>query len=295
MRRKWAWVVMACVAVLLSLWAQVWCQAEDTPVPQRIVSMAPNITETVFALGQGSRLVGVTDFCVYPPEAAKREKIGGFFNPNLEKLAALEPDLVLLQGRHQKVTRFCEVRGIRAVHVAMDSIATIYSGILDLGAVLGVSHKARSLCNTIKEKLEAVRERAARFPKRKVFISLGRSMGSMTSLYTVGGTSFLSEVLGIAGGENIFADVNQPYPEASKESLMVRAPDVILEMRPGDILSQEQRAELMSEWQAFHHLPAVVQGNIRIVTENFVLIPGPRVGDVAHILADALRREGPND
>jgi iron complex transport system substrate-binding protein len=263
-------------------------QVDNGKVARRIVSMAPNITETVFALGVGDRVVGVTDFCVYPPQAKGLPKVGGFFNPNLERLAALQPDLVVLQGRHDKVDRFCAARNIPALHVEMDSLSGIYSGIRDLGEALGARDQAAGLCIAIKNELEAVRADVSGRNKKKVFVSLGRAMGSMANLYTVGGTSFLSEILEIAGGENIFRDVTLPYPEASKESLIKRAPDVILEMRPGETISPEDRRRIIAEWQIFRNIPAVSHGDIQIVTEDFVLVPGPRVAAIARILAGAI-------
>jgi iron complex transport system substrate-binding protein len=257
-------------------------------VPKRIISMGPNITETVFALGRGDCLVGVTDFCIYPAEARALPRVGGFFNPNLEKMTALRPDLVVLQGRHEKVDGFCRAKQIAALHVAMDSIATIYGGVAALGDALGASREALELCNTIRFELEAVRKAVKRFPRRKVFISLGRAMGSMANLYTVGGPSFLSEVVDIAGGDNIFFDVNQPYPEASKESLLKRAPEVILEMRPGERLSEAQQGRIVAEWNVFGDIPAVVHQRIYVVVEDFVLVPGPRIGKAARVLAQTL-------
>jgi iron complex transport system substrate-binding protein len=253
--------------------------------------MAPNITETVFTLGRGDKLVAVSDFCIFPQETKSLPKIGGFFNPNLERLAALRPDLILLQGEHEKVDRFARSRGIRVVHVNMDSLQTIYSGIEKLGTILEAPEAARALCLSIKERLHKFRGKALEFRRKKVFVSLGRAMGSMANLYTIGGPSFLSEVLAIAGGDNIFGDVTQPYPEASKESLIKRAPDVILEIRPGEIISQEQRDRIISEWRVFKKIPAVTHGHIRVITEDYVLIPGPRIGDVAQILMDALHEE----
>jgi len=266
--------------------------ARDAVIAQRVVSMAPNITETIFAVGRGGCLVGVSDFCVFPPGALVLPKVGGFFNPNLERLAALQPDLVILQGKHDKVDRFCRARNIATLHVSMDSLSTIYSGIQELGAALGASARAQELCAKIKNELLAVQKKADRYPKRKVFVSLDRAMGSMANLYTIGGASFLSQVLEIAGGENIFSDVDQPYPEASKESLIKRAPEVILEMRPGETISSEKRRQLVAEWRVFPKIPAVRRGDIHVVAEDFVLIPGPRVVKIARILAEALHGKG---
>jgi iron complex transport system substrate-binding protein len=260
----------------------------DGATAQRIVSMGPNITEIVFALGCGNRLVAVTDFCMYPPEVAGLPKVGGYLNPNLEKLTTLRPDLVLIRGKIEKVDRFCRSRGIPVVRVHMDSLKTIYSGIQHLGRALGVVEKADVLCNTIREALDTVRAKSAAIPATKVFISLGRAMGSMANLYTVGGNSFLSQLVEIGGGINIFADVDQPYPEASKESLIKRSPEVILEMRPGENMTQKKRNQIIAEWGVFDGVPAVTNGRIYVLTQDFLLIPGPRIVETAHTISQTL-------
>ena len=250
--------------------------------------MGPNITEVIFALGCGKRLVAVTDFCVYPPETKALPRIGGYLNPNLERLVALRPDLVLVRGKIEKVVRFCRSRGIRVIPVNMDSLETIYSGIQILGQALVATEKAEDLCSTIKETLDTVKARTVGFPATKVFISLGRSMGSMANLYTVGGKSFLSQLLEIAGGVNIFADVDQPYPEASKESLIKRAPDVILEMRPGENMTHTKRSHVVAEWNVFAGVPAVSNHRVYVLTQDFLLIPGPRIVKTARTFAQTL-------
>lgn len=253
--------------------------------------MAPNITESIFALGCGDKLVGVTDFCIYPAQALALPKVGGFFNPNLEKITVLRPDLIILQGKHEKMDGFCRAKKIPALHVAMDSLDTIYGGIVALGDALDASRQARELNHAIRQELEAVCRDVSGFPRKRVFISLGRAMGSMANLYTVGGSSFLSELVQKAGGDNIFVDVKQPYPEASKESLIKRAPEVILEVRPGEHFTEAQHKQLAAEWDVFSDIPAVADRRIHVVTENFVLVPGPRIGKAARILAQSIHGE----
>ncbi len=264
---------------------------ENETKARRIVSMAPNITETIFALGGGERLIAVTDFCIYPPEAKELPRVGGYFNPNLERLTALHPDLVIVQGKHDKVDRFCRKKGIPVLHVRMDSLSSIYDGILELGRVLNCTERAQKLCAAIRGDLEQIRKNVANRSRKKVFICLGRSPGSMASLYTAGGPSFVSEILQIAGGENIFADVTQPYPEASKESLIKRAPEIIIETRPGENITDVQRRKIISEWNVLGTIPAVADNSVYVMTEDFLLVPGPRVGSAARCLAQTLHKE----
>ncbi|MBE9580357.1 MAG: ABC transporter substrate-binding protein [Proteobacteria bacterium] len=265
--------------------------ARHRPEAQRIVSMAPNITETIFALECGDRLVGVTDFCTYPREARTLPKVGGYYNPNLERLTVLRPDLVVLQGKHEKVDSFCRVKGIRILHVAMDSISSIYGGIVDLGKALQCPERAENLCTSIRKELGAVRTNVAGFARHKVFICLGRAPAGLTSLYTAGGPSFISEILQIAGGDNVFQDVTLPYPEASKESLIKRAPEIIIELRPGEDLSDLRRSQIISEWNILRGVPAISNHKVYVLTENFLLVPGPRVGLAARFLARTLHQD----
>lgn len=258
---------------------------ENGPKVRRIISMAPHITETIFALGCGDRVIAVTDFCVYPPEAKKLPRVGGFYNPNLEKLTALHPDLIILQGKHEKVDRFCRKKEIPVLHVRMDSLSTIYKGIQKLGSVLGCPERAQKLCSAIRDDLDEVKEMTDGRPRKKVFVCLDRSPGSITSLYTVGGPSFVSEILQIAGCKNVFSDVTQPYPEASKESLIKRAPEIIIEARPGQEITDIQRRQIVSDWNVFRAIPAVADKKVFVMTQDFLLVPGPRVGASARCLA----------
>jgi iron complex transport system substrate-binding protein len=267
-------------------------KAADHPsVPRRVVSMGPNLTETIFALGRGDRVVGVTDFSSYPPEAKKLPKVGGYINPNLERITALRPDLVIVRGKYEKVDKYCRSRGIRIVHVNMDNLTSIYQGIYELGRIFGKLEKAQDLCAAIRNQLEKVSREAARYPRQKVFVCLGRAPGSLSSIYTAGRPSFITEILKVAGGDNIFEDVKQPYPEASKESLIRRAPEVILEMRAGEKISESRRRQIIDDWKILGGVPAITKERIYVLTEDFLLVPGPRVGIAASFLLETLQAE----
>ena len=264
---------------------------QDALKARRIVSMAPSITEIIFALEKEDSLVGVTDFCSYPPETRSLPKVGGYLNPNLEKLVTLKPDLVIIQGNHEKLEKFCKKRGISILYVNMDSISTIYQGIETLGRALHCRERARTLRTQISYGLESLQRDVNRATRQKVFICLSRSPGSLANLYTVGGSSFISEILKLAGGVNIFDDVMQPYPEASKESLIKRAPEIIIEMRPGEKISANRRKQIISDWDSFQGVPAIKNKRIHILTEDFILIPGPRVAVAARLIAETLHPE----
>ena len=211
----------------------------STGAPKRIICMSPAVTELVFALGCGENVVGVSDFCTWPSDAMEKEKIGGAFNPNLEKLLSLTPDLIIIQGRCEKVSQFCRNENIPLLQVEVSDIKTIYNDLYLLGQKLGCADQAERLCADIQQTLKEIKLKAAKHRKRLVFFSLGRTSGSLTGLTTIGGKTFLSELINIAGGENIFVDIEQPYPRISKETLLKRAPEIIIEAYPGLALSPE--------------------------------------------------------
>ena len=262
-----------------------------TGTPRRIICMSPAVTELLFALGCGDYIVGVSDFCTWPPETSKKDKIGGTFNPNFEKLTAMTPDLIIIQGRSEKAAQFCRKKNISLLQVEVNDIKTIYNDLNLLGRKLDCAEQAERLCTEIRQTLSEIKAKAAKFRKRRVFFSLGRTSGSLTGLTTVGGKTFLSELIDIAGGENIFADIEQPYPRISKETLLKRAPEIIIEAHPNRLLDPEEQQRLMLDWQTIASLPAVQNGQIRFLTEDYLLIPGPRICQTVRLLARCIHPE----
>ncbi|OPX33984.1 MAG: hypothetical protein B1H11_11635 [Desulfobacteraceae bacterium 4484_190.1] len=305
-QKKIKYLLLLCSIFFLFLTASIYGIARDKPSSiaaaeksaskngnkaERVISMAPNITETIFAIGCGKRVAGVTDFCMYPSEALSLPKVGGYINPNLERLAVLHPDLVIVLGKHEKVDKYCRFRAIPVLHVNMDSLATIYKDIVEIGTALDSSDSAQKLCAEIRNQLKAVSQDTAPYKRQKVFICLGRAPDSFSNIYTAGGSSFISEILNIAGGDNVFEDVTLPYPEASKESIIKRAPEIIIEMRPGQDISDSRRREIVAEWNIFRGIPAVSRHKIYVLSEDYILLPGPRVVAAARLLAKTLHPE----
>lgn len=256
--------------------------------PQRIICMAPNIAETVFAIGAGDRVVGVSEYTVYPPEAVKLPTVGAQYNADLERIASLNPDLVIVQEKHDKVEQLCAQRGIEVMHVKMLRIDTILEGVRQLGDRLGAPENAAALQKRILADLAAVRARVQGLPRTSVFFCVGRNPGSPRGLFATGGTSFLTEIISVAGGRNIYEDVQDSYPQVSAESLVQLAPQVIIESYPSQTLSEAQRKEIVADWSALPGIPAVRDGRIVLLNEDFLVLPGPRIGLIAALLADVL-------
>ena len=233
-------------------------------------------------------MVGVGDHCFHPPEATAKPRCGGTFDPNFEQMLALRPDLVVVQGRAEKAAAFCRRYGIRILHVGIEDLDTLYAGARELGRVAGAEGEAERLVARIHADLDAVARRVAGRGRPKVFLCLGRQAGSLRSLFSAGGPTFLTEMLDAAGGGNVLADVAIRYPTVSKEDLVARAPDVILEIRAGATLSDAVCRQLVADWATLPSLPAVRDGRIHVLTDDFLLLPGPRVAQVARRFADVL-------
>lgn len=253
--------------------------------------MGPHITETVFALGHGGRLIAVGSFDDYPAEAAALPKVGGYINPDLERIGMLNPELLIAAGKSRAITEFAQMKDIPILNIEMDSLATIESGTAEIGRALNAEPQADALRQKINRELDAVRDAVAGKPRPKLLIITMREQHTLNTLYTVSGKSFVSELVEIAGGDNIYKDAPTAYLEASKETVVLNAPEVVLEFHAGEKLDEAEVARFIADWRQLPSLPAVQQGRVYIVTIPYAIRPGPRVGQVARDIARLLHPE----
>ncbi len=254
---------------------------------QRVICAVPNITEIAFALGQGDRVVGVSDFVTYPPEALGKEKIGGYIDPNMERIIALLPDLIIVIGMNSKLISLCEEKGIELLHVEIEDIATLYEGIQTIAAKLDCEPKGSQLIAEMKTGLKNVQQKAEKAGQQPdVFLCISRMEGELTDMFTVTNKAFLGELVQLAGGNNIFGDLNDRYPQISKESLMKREPDVIIETRPEDINQTRSIEDIKNDWKGLHSMPA--SPRVHVVTDDYIKIAGPRIVQSAQRLYDLI-------
>ena len=259
--------------------------------PRRIICMTPSVTETVFALECGDRIIGVSDFCDYPAEAANLEKLGGFINPNLERLLALSPDLIIAQGKSERIIEFCQRENVPFLQVQMSNIESVFHDINQIATALGCPAQAQKLTHQIQDSLDKISSLTATLDRPRVFLSLYRTGGSLTGITTVGGNTFLSELIDIAGGANIFADLQKEYPQISKESLLKRQPDIVIEPYQHDTLNENQIQQRLAEWQELGAIPATQNNRIYFIHESTILKPGPRLAQIADYLARLIHPE----
>jgi iron complex transport system substrate-binding protein len=256
--------------------------------PQRIVSTTPGITEILYALGLGDRVAGVTRFCHYPPEARLKPKIGDFINPNLEAIAALKPDLVIVETNPVRLAERLNALHLRTLEIDQQDVAAIDHSIRAIGAAAGVSQRAEQLTESIRAGLDGVRAQSARLKAPRVMFVVGRMSGRLDGLVVVGRASYLNEVIRIAGGENVFRDALAAYPQVSMEEVMARNPEVILdmgEMSDSGVVTERQQRETVALWtRRLPSLHAVKQHSVFPIVSEMYVIPGPRVGDAAHAI-----------
>jgi iron complex transport system substrate-binding protein len=261
---------------------------------QRIVSTAPSITELLYALGLGDRVVGVTRYCRYPPEAQTKPKIGDYVNPNLEAIAALKPDLVVIQTNPVRLGERLRALHLRSLEINQDNIEAIYNSTRVVGEATGTSPKATQLIATIRGRLEEIHKRAIGVRWSRVMFVIGRSPNRLDGLVVVGRASYLNEVIQLAGGENVFRDAVAAYPEVSLEEVIARNPDVIIDM--GDMsdtvgVTEEHKRSVVSLWQRVSAVAAVKQHRVYPVASDIYVVPGPRVVDAAGAILKMLHPE----
>ncbi len=209
----------------------------------RIVSLAPSVTEIVFALGGGDSLVGATDRCDYPPEARKIARIGGYGAPNVETLLALNPDLVIAVGlEREDVAEVLRRSGIRVLDLRIRNFEELFAAIRQIGAAMDKLQQAEGIVARMRAELEAVTAHNGTKPRGKrpkVFVEIGDH-----PLMTAGGASFLDDLIWRAGGVNAAHDISQAYTSINPEKVIEWNPDVIIVARmgqPGDAAMQLSR------------------------------------------------------
>jgi iron complex transport system substrate-binding protein len=257
--------------------------ALSAAVPERIVSTAPSITELLYALGLGNRVVGVTRFCRYPPEAQLKPKIGDYTSPNLEAIAALRPDLVIVQTNPVHLADRLGALKLRVLEINQENIAAIYKSIFDVGAATGTEHTAMQLAK--------IRNRVSALPRVRMMFVIGRSPNRLDGLVVAGRASYLNEVIEVAGGENVFRDAVAAYPAVSLEEVMARNPEVIVDM--GDMsdtvgVTEEHKRNVIALWDRIPNLAAVKQHRVFAVASDVFVVPGPRAINAAKAFAEML-------
>lgn len=262
--------------------------------PQRIVAMGPNSVEVLCALGAGDRIVGVSKFCVFPPELKKLPRVGGQFDPDLERIAALRPDLVVTRGQSDSIRRLCEVLKVPVYDDETDSLPGVEKCAIDLGFRLHREDRAIALVRTFRQEIASIRKDFEQTARRRVFLTVARQPDRLANVLTTGKGTFLDEMIDIAGGVNVFGHLDARYPQVSPEAILAQQPEVIIELMPELEPSAERQAAILAQWRQLGPLNAVAAGRVYVLTDENCLIPSPRFTAIIRKVAALLHPPAPD-
>jgi iron complex transport system substrate-binding protein len=277
-------VVLAVAIVALfagSHWARSRLESQVPKPPpgtaRRIISMAPSVTEVLFALGLGDRVVAVTRYCMYPPEVRQKPRIGGYMDPNFEAMVALRPDLVItLEGVDQQDQAFAKL-GLPLVVVCHKSVDGILQSIETIGRAGGVPDRAARIVADLRARLDRVRRKTAGLGRPRVMFSVDRTPGTghIEDAYIAGADGHIDRIIEIAGGANAYPG-RVRFPVISSEGILRMNPQVIVDMVPR-LSPGASREEVRADWNELGAVEAVARDRVYVLDQDYVSVPGPRV------------------
>jgi iron complex transport system substrate-binding protein len=261
-------------------------------VPRRVISLIPATTEMIFAMGAGSRLIAVSSYDRFPPEAAKLPKVGALLDPDVERVLAMRPDLVIVYGTQTELKRTLERAGIPYYSYEHRGMPDIMATVRTVGARIGFAAQANTLAASMEQALAGVRAAVAGQHRPRTLLVFERDPSSLQNIYASGGYGFLADLLDVAGGENIFKEINQQSVQVSTEMILARQPEVIIELRYGESARRSDPARDLRAWDALGSLPAVRAKRIVVLVGDQYVVPGPRIVIAARELGRALHPDG---
>ncbi len=245
----------------------------------RVISLAPNLTEIVFAVGGGNKLVGVTTFCNYPTQAQAIRKVSDTQTPNIETIVALQPQVVFVSTSSQleAFTKVLTEQKIAVFVTAPNRLDDIYKSIATVGQILGTNERAEDVISEMRSRVAKAADSTLITGRLKVFVQIDKN-----SLYTIGKDSFITDIIARAGGLSVTADLATAYPKLSRETALALNPDVI-------ILSESSDNREPNE--VFRNSPAVKNRRVYSVDADLLSRPGPRIVDALEQIAEKLRQQ----
>ena len=256
--------------------------------PQRIISLIPAVTEILFAIGAGSQVIGVSNYDVYPPAATQLPRVGGLIDPAVEIILSLQPDLVIAYETQFDLLKQLTNAGINVSSYTHGTLDHILAGIRSLGVQTGHATRAEQVARQIESDLQGIRARVAGRNRPRTLFVFAKEPLSIRNLFANGGKGFHNEMLEIAGSKNVFADTPRPSVQASTETILARAPEVIIEVRAGNTLKQTDIRREIAVWNLLPSLPAVQTGRVYFLQGTDLVVPGPRIAMATERLARAL-------
>jgi iron complex transport system substrate-binding protein len=256
--------------------------------PKRIVSLVPALTEMLFAIGAGPQVVAVSSYDEFPPQVKSLPRVGALLDPDTERILSLKPDLVLTYGSQVDLQTQMQRAAIATFDYRHGGLEHILTTIRELGQRTGHAAEAARVVAGIRSRIDAVRARVAGKPRPRTLLVFSREPRALRNVYVSGGRGFLRDMLVAAGGQDVFEDAGRESLQATTETILARAPEVILEMRSEDIPTGQELDEERQVWARLGAVPAVRNKRIYFITGQQMTVPGPRVADGVERMAQAL-------
>jgi len=245
--------------------------------PRRVISVIPATTEMLFAMGAGGQVVAVGSYDHYPPEVERLPRVGALLDPNVERIIALKPDLVVLYDTQAELKKQLESAGIPFFSYSHRGLPDISQTIRALGARVGAGAAADALADRMERQLADIRARVAGRQRPRTLLVFGRERGSLRNIDASGGYGFLHDMLEIAGADNALADLPRQSVMMTAEMVVVGAPEIIVELRYTESLTAAQLKGEQAAWTALPAVPAVKNGRIYLLQGDEFVVPGPRI------------------
>jgi iron complex transport system substrate-binding protein len=267
--KRFAWSALLAIVLTLTLRAD--------GEPQRIISLVPATTEMLFAMGAGNRIAAVSNYDRFPPEVARLPRVGGLLDPDVERLLALKPDLVIVYDTQTDLKQ-------QLVRAKVPTFPYVHRGLPDimmtmraLGVRVGAAAAAEAAARRIEQQLEATRAKVANLRKPRTLLVFGREQGTLRHIDASGGYGFLHDVLELAGGADVLSDLKKQSVDLSTETILARAPEIIIELHYGESPGAERLEAERRVWNALPSVPAVKNQRVYLLVGDEFVVPGPRI------------------
>lgn len=255
---------------------------------RRIVSIVPAVTEMLFAIGAGPKVVAVSSYDNWPPAVRTLPRVGALLDPDIERILRLHPDLVVVYGTQSELRAKLDRAGISTFPYMMGGLDNLMGTIRLLGPRVGMTSEADRVADALQARFDAIRARVAGRPRPRTLLVFGHEPGTLRAIDASGGVGFLNDIVTLAGGDNVFGAEKHESLRVGTESILAAAPEVIIDLHYGHALSPEQIERERAAWKALPAVPAVRMGRVAILVGDRFVVPGPRLADAAEAIADVI-------
>jgi iron complex transport system substrate-binding protein len=278
------------VAALCGLLACRGLKTKEAAPRQQLISLSPGVTEIVYGVGAISSLVAVCQYCDFPDEVRKLPRVGDFFNINLEAIAAIKPDLIILiEDQSIFFKDKLEQMGLRVLVVKSRSVADIIESIRAIGRETGHQAEGERLAGEVQSRIQQRAQKTANLARPRVLCVIDHLPGALRDVYVAAAGSFLDELITASGGHNIAPKDARGYSKIQQEAIARANPEVIIDIVHKS--SAEWASDPKSVWQALPQVEAVSSGRVIIVSDPFIAHPSQRIVETLDVFSQIIHPE----